>query len=571
MSSTSGGARDPILVRARRAFFRSDIVSGTAGLVTRTIVHRGAIVAAMVLLERLLLPMAARSLFRNDLSQQISLACAAGAVFSARIFVQHAFRARTEINLLERISARLIGGDVLRANALRDEDARAELGQGMYHASQNLSTILPQLVANALAALVLASVVVAREPPRLVGIVVGVAVAAGVLLFAGRRSMERALASAWTAQQEAFASFMDAMEGRLEIVAAGRRVPFMIEMRARGAAWGKAAARVAAGALVSGKLPLLVIAAAAVALVAAGGRHALGVTTADIALLASMTPAFSGLAQDLFTLARTERWMGVVARVLAEPALGTGGTEAPPPAAATTIAFEGVSFSYAGAPNRALRDLSFTWRDERVLAFTGDNGSGKSTCLRLLLALGTPQSGTIHVDGRRLDELEADAWRRTVAFLPQRPYLPPHADVRSAVRFLVPDAADDQILGALERVDLLAALRRAGSDPLAVRIGQLSVGQRQRVGVARLLCQPASLVLLDEPDANLDRSGIATVVRLVQELGEKRRVALVAHHADLLEAADRILVFDEGRLVQDETRPASLPASRAAARARPRS
>ena len=569
MSSTSGGARDPVLLRARRALFRSDIVSGTAGLVTRTIVRRGAIVAALVLLERLLLPIAARSLFRNDLAQQISLACAAGAVFSARIFVQHAFRARTEINLLERISARLIGGDVLRANALRDEDARAELGQGMYHASQNLSTVLPQLAANGLAALVLAGVVVAREPARLVGIVVAVAVAAGVLLFAGRRSMERALASAWTAQQEAFASFMDAMEGRLEIVAAGRRVPFMLEMRARGAAWSKAAARVAAGALVSGKLPLLIIAAAAVALVAAGGGHALGVTTADIALLASMTPAFSGVAQDLFTLARTERWMGVVARVLAEPALGTGGTETPPPAAAT-IAFEGVSFSYAGAPNRALRDLSFTWRDERVLAFTGDNGSGKSTCLRLLLALGTPQSGTIHVDGRRLDELEADAWRRTVAFLPQRPYLPPHADVRSAVRFLVPDAPDDQILGALERVDLLAPLRRAGSDPLAVRIGQLSVGQRQRVGVARLLCQPASLVLLDEPDANLDRSGIATVVRLVQELGEERRVALVAHHADLLEAADRILVFSEGRLVGDHTRPASAAASRAAPRPLPR-
>ena len=570
MSSSSGGARDPILLRARRAFFRSGIVSGTAGLVTRTIVRRGAIVAAMVLLERLLLPMAARSLFRNDLSQQISLACAAGAVFSARIFVQHAFRARTEINLLERISARLVGGDVLRANALRDEDARAELGQGMYHASQNLSTVLPQLVANALAALVLAGVVVAREPPRLVGIVVGVAFTAGVLLFAGRRSMERALASAWTAQQEAFASFMDAMEGRLEIVAAGRRVPFMIEMRARGAAWGMAAARVAAGALVSGKLPLLVIAAAAVALAVGGGREALGVTTADIALLASMTPAFSGVAQDLFTLARTERWMGVVARVLAEPALGTGGTEAPPPAAAT-IAFEGVSFSYAGASNRALRDLSFTWRDERVLAFTGDNGSGKSTCLRLLLALGAPQSGTIHVDGRRLDELDADAWRRTVAFLPQRPYLPPHADVRSAVRFLVPDAADDQILGALERVDLLTPLRRAGSDPLAVRIGQLSVGQRQRVGVARLLCQPASLVLLDEPDANLDRSGIATMVRLVQELGAGE--ACGAGCASCRPARGRR--SDPGlqrRAARrdDQTRPASARASRAAARPWPR-
>ena len=125
-------------------------------------------------------------------------------------------------------------------------------------------------------ALVLAGVVVAREPARLVGIVVGVAVAAGVLLFAGRRSMERALASAWTAQQQAFASFMDTLEGRLEIVAAGRRVPFTLEMRARGAAWSKAAARVAAGALVSGKLPLLIIVAAAVALAAAGGRRGAG-------------------------------------------------------------------------------------------------------------------------------------------------------------------------------------------------------------------------------------------------------------------------------------------------------
>src|SRR5256885_10240526 len=101
MSSTSGGAREPILLRARRAFFRSGIVSGTAGLITRTIVCRGAIVAAMVLLERLLLPIAARSLFRNDLSQQISLACVAGALLSARIFVQHAFPARTEIHPLD--------------------------------------------------------------------------------------------------------------------------------------------------------------------------------------------------------------------------------------------------------------------------------------------------------------------------------------------------------------------------------------------------------------------------------------------------------------------------------------
>jgi ABC-type multidrug transport system fused ATPase/permease subunit len=552
---------------------RNDVLSATRSLATPAIVRRGAALSALVFVERLLVPAAAWSFFSHGLTQQITLAFAAAAVFSARTFVQHAFRARTEVDLLERVSSRLMGGDVLQANLLGDEDARAELGQAMYHASQNVSVVLPQLLADGLAAPLLAAVVVAREPARLVGIAVAITVVAGVMLLAGRRSIERALATAWTAQQEAFAAFMDALEGRLEIVASGRRSALLAEMRLRGAAWGKAGARVAAGALVSGKLPFLAIGAIvaiAIALATARGRGGLGVTTADIALLASMTPAFSGVAQELFALARTERWMGVVARALSEPALGVGGPEAPPDVPAT-ISFEEVSFSYEGATTPALRDLSFTWSDERVLALTGENGSGKSTCLRLLLALGPPRAGVIRVNERRLDELDADAWRRTVAFLPQRPYLPPRSDVRAAVRFLVPDAADDAILQALDRVGLLSLLGRGGGDPLAVRIGALSVGQRQRVGVARLLCQPASLLLLDEPDANLDRAGIATMARLVRELAEDKRVALVAHHGDLLEAADRILVLDEGRLTGDETRPARAARSRAGAGPLPRS
>jgi ABC-type transport system involved in cytochrome bd biosynthesis fused ATPase/permease subunit len=79
------------------------------------------------------------------------------------------------------------------------------------------------------------------------------------------------------------------------------------------------------------------------------------------------------------------------------------------------------------------------------------------------------------------------------------------------------------------------------------------VGERQRVGLARLLCQKATLVLLDEPDANLDRAGISLVANLVRELARDGMVALVAHSADLLEVADRVIVLDEGRLIRDET------------------
>ena len=106
---------------------------------------------------------------------------------------------------------------------------------------------------------------------------------------------------------------------------------------------------------------------------------------------------------------------------------------------------------------------------------------------------------------------------------------------------------------ALERVGLSAALNRFGGDPLGVQIGVLSMGERQRVGVARLLCQAASLILLDEPDANLDRDGVALMAKLIHELAQDSMIALVAHSADLLDVADRLLVMDGGCLVRDET------------------
>jgi ABC-type multidrug transport system fused ATPase/permease subunit len=528
-------------------------LSAAKSLLTPAIAARGALFSALVLFERLLIPAAAWSLFREGLAAQIALAFGAAAVFSGRAYVQQAFRAKTEVDLLVRVASRLMGGDVLRANVLRDEDARAELGQGMYHAAHDVAVILPQLLADALAAASLACVIIAKEPVRLVAILCATALFAGALLFATRRPLERVLEAAWAAQHECFTEFMDALEGRLEVVASGRRVAFLAQMRTRAAGWGRASARVASGALVLGKLPLLSIAAivaVAIGLASSRGQGTLGVTTADIALLAGMTPAFTGIAQDVFTLARTERWMGVVARALSEPPLAVGGKHAPPQPL-QPIVFDRVSFSYQGAKSPALRDVSFAWSGERILALTGPNGSGKSTCLRLLLGLAHPQSGVVRVGGIPVPDLDADEWRRSVAFLPQRPYLPPRSDVRAAVRFLVPGATDDGMREAIDRVGLSSALKRFGGDPLAVRVAALSVGERQRVGVARLLCQKASLVLLDEPDANLDRADIALMANLVRELARAKLVAFVAHNADLLAVADRVLALEEGLLVDD--------------------
>jgi ABC-type transport system involved in cytochrome bd biosynthesis fused ATPase/permease subunit len=110
------------------------------------------------------------------------------------------------------------------------------------------------------------------------------------------------------------------------------------------------------------------------------------------------------------------------------------------------------------------------------------------------------------------------------------------------------------MVAALERVAVLPALLRAGSDPLAVPVDTLSIGQRQRIALARALCRDASLYLLDEPDANLDRAGILLVAEMVRELAKAHWVILAAHTPELLEVADRVIVLDGGEVIRDEVR-----------------
>lgn len=533
-----------------------DIVPLTRRLSTRAIVGRGAALSALVLLERALTPATAWAVLGRPVLEKLAFAVALGTLFSVRTFAQHAFKARTEAELLERVVVRLIDGDVLRANVLPNEDARAELGLAVFHAAQGVSMDVPLLVGDGVAASLLAIFVVAREPARLAGIAVGMTLVAAAALLTMRRSMERALTGAWTARRYAHDAFVDAIEGRLDVVAAGRREAFRSQIEARARAWAAAGSRVALEALVSNKLPLLIIAmGVAGAIVALGktGRSALTITTEEAALLASMTPAFSGFAQRMVALGRAQRWMDLVAGALAEPRGSFGGNRAPPHLPAP-IAFERVSFRYEGMPDYAVRDLSLVWGRERVLAFAGANGSGKSTCLRLLLGLAQPQTGGLSVAGIRLDDVDLDTWRGNIAYLPQRPYLPPRSDVRAAVRFLAAETTDESIERALDRVGLLAKLRHLGDDPLAARVDELSMGERQRVALARLLCQRPALVLLDEPDANLDRDGIGLVADLVRELARDAMVALAAHTVELLEVADRVMVLDRGRVIRDEVR-----------------
>jgi ABC-type multidrug transport system fused ATPase/permease subunit len=543
-------------------------------LATRRLRGRGAVVGVLALVERLLAPAAAWVLFEQTFAA-VTLVLVFGAVFTLRHFVQRAFSSRAEAELADRVIASLLDGDVLRGAVLSDGDARAELGQAVYHTSQHLGTDLPVAIADLVAAAVLTVVIAATEPGRLVVFAVGLTVVAAAALAWSRSRIQKAVSRAWVLQERVFEQLVDALEARMEVVASGLRSRFLEESQARTRAWGSAGVRVASLAVLSGRLPLLAIAALVAAAIAADSRllKGFGVTLADAALLASVTPAFAGVAQGLYASVRAERWVRLVAQVVEDARPTERGGSSPPRFPATIdskgesagvlparwpIAFDRVSFRYEPAPGDAdaLQDVTFDWDGEQMLALVGANGSGKSTCLRLLIGLARPRAGGIRVGGVALPDLDVDAWRARVAFLPQRPYLPQRSDVRSAVRLLAPEAPDERILANLDRVGLLSGLRRAATPPLEVGVDTLSAGQRQRLALARLLCRDSSLLVLDEPDANLDREGISLVAGILRELARDRAVVFAAHTPELVAIADRVVTLDAGRLVRDERLPA---------------
>ncbi|HEY8076194.1 MAG TPA: ATP-binding cassette domain-containing protein, partial [Labilithrix sp.] len=191
------------------------------------------------------------------------------------------------------------------------------------------------------------------------------------------------------------------------------------------------------------------------------------------------------------------------------------------------------------APN-VLEDVSFDWPPGRVLLLEGHNGCGKSTVLRLLLGLRAPATGTLAIGATDLATVDASALRAQVAYLPQRPWLgAPTTTVREAIALLEPDASDDVMRAALGRVGLDSLLR---GDVLDAIVGELSAGQRQRLALARTLTHDAPIVLLDEPDANLDAEGAERVAAIARALAESGKMVAIAAHSAVLRTLDAVHV-----------------------------
>jgi ATP-binding cassette subfamily B protein len=266
--------------------------------------------------------------------------------------------------------------------------------------------------------------------------------------------------------------------------------------------------------------------------------------------------AFGALTEVYGDLLRGAGAAGRIAELLAEqPAIrAPAAPVALPEPARGELEFRAVTFRY---PTRrevsALHDFSLEVRAGETLAVVGPSGAGKSTLFQLALRFYDPEEGEVLLDGVALADADPAEVRARMALVPQETVIFA-SSARDNLRYGRWDASDDELWAAAEKANAAEFLRRLpqGLDTYMGEGGaRLSGGQRQRIAIARALLRDAPLLLLDEATSALDAESERLVQASLERLMANRTTIVIAHRLATVRAADRIVVMDQGRIVEE--------------------
>jgi ATP-binding cassette subfamily B protein len=264
---------------------------------------------------------------------------------------------------------------------------------------------------------------------------------------------------------------------------------------------------------------------------------------------------FAGLYEDNLFLSNVYQFLDL------KPAVTAPADPLPPPSRiAQGVAFHDVGFAYPGTSRRVLEAVNLTIAPGQVIALVGENGSGKTTLMKLLCRLYDPDSGKVTVDGVDIRQLDPVKWRRQISVILQdyvQYQLPVWENVWLGDAGSAPDR--ERIIRAAERSGADTAIRRLprGYDtPLGRWFEQgheLSVGEWQKVALARAFLRDSHIVVLDEPTSSLDPLAEAELFRHFRQAVRGRSAVLISHRFSTVQMADYIHVLDQGRVVERGT------------------
>jgi len=319
--------------------------------------------------------------------------------------------------------------------------------------------------------------------------------------------------------------------------------------------------RLSAGALLSGLIVLTAFGAVVIVLWT-GARsviegHISAGTLVQFLFYATLVAASAASIGEVW--GDVQRAAGAMERLLellnAQPEIINPPGSRPFPAADKgRIALQGLCFSYPSRPGQlALDGFSLDVAPGETVALTGPSGAGKSTVFQLLLRFYDPQAGRIVIDGVDIRDADLHALRGRIGVVPQHTVLFADSALEN-IRFGNPQASDDEVMEAAVAAHadgFIRQLPQGYQTPLGEKGARLSGGQQQRIAIARAVLKDAPVLLLDEATSSLDAESESLLQQALQELMSNRTVIVIAHRLATVKKVDRIVVMEQGRLVDE--------------------